>query len=99
MTEDIGDALITVQVLSGELADGVSVDVEFTTAFGGSAAGKEVVTYYIQAEIKAARDVSTLVCGGDGVPQRMERLLHRFYNYRLAITNHAIYINHAIANY
>ena len=47
MSEDIGDALIEVAVLSGVLADGVSVDVEFTTTFGGSAAGKEVVRYLL----------------------------------------------------
>ena len=38
MTEDIGDAPITVQIISGELADGVSVDIFFSnqnvTAFG-----------------------------------------------------------------
>ncbi len=38
VTEDIGDAPITVQIISGELADGVSVDIFFSnqnvTVFG-----------------------------------------------------------------
>ncbi|XP_064387615.1 uncharacterized protein LOC135335886 isoform X2 [Halichondria panicea] len=40
VTEDIGDAPITVQIISGELADGVSVDIFFSnqnvTVFDGS---------------------------------------------------------------
>ncbi len=40
VSEDVGDALVTVAVISGSLPDGVLVDVTFSTSEVGSALGK-----------------------------------------------------------
>ncbi len=48
VSEDVGDAPVTVAVLSGSLPDGVSVDVTFSTSELGSAIGKGVVRHHTE---------------------------------------------------